>query len=128
MAVRESPGLNDLASAVSEHPEGSRLRINLQPRSSRDKIGRILAGELKVHVTAPPVDDAANEKLIELLSSSLRHPRGSVRLIRGAASRHKTVHITGLTAAEVRNRLGLASMNSTLTSGKTGARPRRSSG
>ena len=92
---------------LAEQPGGALLRIKLQPRASRCEIGAVAAGELKVKVTAPPVDHAANEALIEFLAEVLECPRGSVSLIRGATARHKVVRITGLNAAEIERRLGL---------------------
>lgn len=91
---------------LSEQPEGVLLRVKLQPRASRCEIGSVTAGELKVKVTAPPVDHAANEALIEFLAGVLKCPRGSVRLIRGATARHKIIQITGLNVAEIERRLG----------------------
>ena len=56
------------------------------------KSGEPLGDELKIKVTAPPVDAAANQALIELLAEKLDCPRGRVELIRGQTSRHKTDH------------------------------------
>src|SRR5437016_4300298 len=82
------------------------LSIKLQPRASRNEIGEPLGNELKVKVTAPPVDSAANEALVRLLADELDCPRGSVQLARGQTSRHKIVVIQGLSASEVLERLG----------------------
>jgi len=56
---------------------------------------------LKIKVTAPPVDAAANQALIELLADTLDCSRGKVELIRGQTSRHKTIMLHGLKPAEV---------------------------
>ena len=82
------------------------LAIKLQPRASKDEIGEPLGAELRVKVTAPPVDAAANEALIRLLAETLNCPRGKVELIRGHTSRHKTLKIHGLSAQEILKRLG----------------------
>lgn len=84
---------------------GAQLAVKLTPRSSRDEIGEPLGNELRVKVTAPPVDAAANEALVRLLAGSLGCPRGAVRLIRGHTSRHKIIQVTGLTAEAVSARL-----------------------
>ena len=55
---------------------------------------------MKVKVTAPPVDSAANEALLRFLAEKLGCPRGAVKLVRGHASRHKLIFLHGLTAAE----------------------------
>jgi uncharacterized protein YggU (UPF0235/DUF167 family) len=66
-----------------------------------------VAGELRVRVTAPPVDGAANEALLALLAARLRLPRRALALERGAAARRKVVAIAGLDAETFWRRLGL---------------------
>ena len=78
------------------------LAVKLQPRASKNEIGDALGAELKIKVTAPPVDAAANQALIELLAEKLGCSRGKVELIRGRTSRHKTVMLHGFTADEAR--------------------------
>lgn len=87
-------------------PEGTRLRLKVQPRASRTEVGEPAADFLKVRVTAPPVDHAANEAVLELLAETLGVRRGAIQLLRGQSSRQKIVLITGLTPAEVLARLG----------------------
>ncbi len=86
--------------------DGVLLAIKLQPRASRNEIGEPLGAELRVKVTAPPVDAAANEALVRLLADTLDCPRNRVELVRGHTSRHKTVRLLGLSAEAVLSRLG----------------------
>ncbi len=79
--------------------------MKLQPRASRNEIGEALGDELRVKVTAPPVDSAANQALVELLAETLGCPRGKVELVRGQTSRHKTVKIYGAGVEEVLRKL-----------------------
>lgn len=81
------------------------LAVKLQPRASVNQIGKPLGDELRMKVTAPPVDDAANEALVELLAKSFRCPRNRVELVRGHASRHKTIKLHGFTAREIMEKL-----------------------
>ena len=90
-------------------PDGVRLSLKVQPRASRNEIGEVTDGELKVKVTAPPVDAAANEALLRLLAECLDCPRGAVQLIRGQTSRHKQVLIRGMSAEAVLEKLHIAS-------------------
>ena len=87
------------------------LAIKLQPRAASTEIGPVLGNELKIKVTAPPVDAAANEALVRFLADRLGCPRGAVRLVRGQTSRHKIVAVTGLSAALAAARLGAAGAN-----------------
>jgi hypothetical protein len=81
------------------------LSIKLQPRASSNEIGEVVGNELKIRVTAPPVDSAANEALVRLLAEVLGCPRSAVELVRGHASRRKVVAVYGVEAAEVLARL-----------------------
>ena len=82
-------------------PDGVLLSVKLQPRASADEIGKPLGDELRIKVTAPPVDSAANEALIRLLADHLNCPRSRVELVRGATSRHKVLKLHGLTVADI---------------------------
>ena len=90
---------------VKEVGGGVQLSIKLQPRASRQQIGGVHGKELKISVTAPPVDAAANRALLEFLAEILDLPRSSMELVRGQTSRHKTLFIHGVSAAELMEKL-----------------------
>ena len=77
-------------------PDGVLLAVKLQPRASKNEILGALGEELRIKVTAPPVDAAANEALVRLLAETLDCPRSKVELIRGHTSRHKTIKLHGM--------------------------------
>ena len=85
--------------------DGVLLSVKLQPRASANAIGDALGSELRIKVTAPPVDAAANEALVKLLAKQLNCPRNRVELVRGHTSRHKTVKLYGLAPEEVVQKL-----------------------
>jgi uncharacterized protein len=87
-------------------PNGVWLAIKLQPRASTNEIGEVLGNELRIKVTAPPVDSAANEALVRFLAETLDCARNRVELVRGQTSRHKTVRVLGMTAEDVVKRIG----------------------
>jgi uncharacterized protein (TIGR00251 family) len=93
-------------SFLRDQPDGVLLSVKLQPRASANEIGEPLGGELRIKVTAPPVDAAANEALVRLLADTLDCPRGRVELVRGQTSRHKLVKLYGITAAAALEKLG----------------------
>jgi hypothetical protein len=93
---------------LTPQAEGVSLAIKLQPRAAKNEIGDASGPELRIKVTAPPVDAAANEALLRLLADTLDCPRGKVELIRGQTARHKVVKIFGLTGPEVLARLRAA--------------------
>ncbi len=83
----------------------TRISVRLTPRASRDEIVGLRDGVLRVRVTAPPVDGAANEALLRLLAKALRVPPRDLRIASGAASRTKVVEVAGLDSGEVAERL-----------------------
>lgn len=87
--------------------EGARLTLHVQPRGARNAIEGVHGDALKVRLTAPPVDGAANEALIRFLAGELGVSRAALTLTSGATSRRKTVAVAGLDPEQVRARLGL---------------------
>lgn len=80
-------------SAIEQNKDGIRLRIFLQPKASKDYIAGIHDDELKITITAPPVDGQANAHLLKFLSKSFKVPKSSILLEKGELSRHKQVWI-----------------------------------
>src|ERR1051326_1470219 len=85
--------------------DGVVLSLKIQPRASANEIGEPLANELRVKVTAPPVDSAANEALVRLLAEALDCPRNRIELLRGQTSRHKILKVYGISAETVLGKL-----------------------
>ncbi len=94
-----------LPSWLQVRPDGVVICLKVQPRASRNEVGDPIGSELKVKVTAPPVDSAANEALIRFLVERLGCARNAVQLVRGATSRHKQVLIVGVPAADIAGNL-----------------------
>lgn len=90
---------------LKPHPDGTCLCLKVQPRASRNEIGEALGEELKLKVTAPPVDSAANEAVLRYLAEILGCPRGAVQLLRGNTSRHKQILLRDLSAETVSAKL-----------------------
>jgi len=93
-------------SYLHETDDGVILRIKVQPRASRDEVVGVQGDALKVRITAPPVEGAANTHLLTVLAKQLGIPRGRLELRTGSTSRLKSITIQGISAAEVRRRLG----------------------
>lgn len=82
------------------------LRVLVQPRASRTRCCGIHAGELKLQLTSPPVDGAANDCCREFLAKQLKLPKSAVTIVQGETSRHKRLRIEGATPQHL-TRLGL---------------------
>jgi uncharacterized protein (TIGR00251 family) len=77
------------------------LEVLVQPRASRARLGPIHGDRLKVAVCAPPVDGEANAAVVELVAGALGVARGQVVVVRGEASRRKTLRVVGASLAAV---------------------------
>jgi len=76
-------------------PSSARLRVHLKPGASESVIEGWMDGELVVRVRERPIDNRANEAMIALLADALHVARGSLRIVSGGKSRHKTVEAEG---------------------------------
>lgn len=48
---------------------------------------------MKIRITAPPVEGAANEAVVAFLAKTWRIPKKDVNLVRGLKSRHKVIFL-----------------------------------
>ncbi len=86
---------------LREHDGGVTFDVLVQPRASREKLGPLHDGRLKVAVTSPPVDGEANAAVIALLAKRLGVAKGAVEVVAGASSRRKTVRVAGVGRAAI---------------------------
>jgi uncharacterized protein (TIGR00251 family) len=75
--------------------------VRVTPRASREGIEGEYQGALKVRLTAPPLEDRANEALRRLLAARLNVPLSAVRIVSGEKSRNKRVAIAGASRERV---------------------------
>ena len=73
--------------------QGLILHVHVQPRASQNRLVGRHGGSLKIALSAPPVDNAANTALLSFLAALLRIPRSSLTLLSGDKSREKRVQI-----------------------------------
>lgn len=79
--------------AVVRDGEDLVLHLYIQPKASRDKIVGLHGEELKIAITAPPVDGKANAHLTKVLSKQFRVAKGQILIEKGELGRHKQVRI-----------------------------------
>ena len=77
------------------------LAVRIQPRASKNGVIRMEDGSLKIRLTAPPVNGAANEALVEFLSKILFISKSAVEIVSGHTSREKRVKISGMDEADI---------------------------
>jgi uncharacterized protein (TIGR00251 family) len=77
-------------------PAGVTLTVRIQPRASKNEAVRRENGGIKIRLTAPPVDGAANEALVKFLADRFSVARSQVEIVSGHASRDKIVRVNGV--------------------------------
>lgn len=87
---------------VREDSGGVSFGVRVSPRASRDAVMGVHDGALKIALTAPPVEGAANAALIAFLAKALGVAKRAVTISAGEASRQKVIHVDGVTAEQVR--------------------------
>lgn len=92
-------------SFIKEHAGYWTLAVRVTPRASRAKILGNSNERLRIALTAPPVENAANESLIEFLSELLGIPKRAISIIQGLQGREKLLRIEGLLSDQVPERL-----------------------
>jgi len=80
-------------SAVSACDDGLVLRLYIQPKASRDSIVGLHGDEVKVAITAPPIDGKANAHLVKFLAKQFRVAKSQITIEKGELGRHKQVKI-----------------------------------
>lgn len=69
------------------------VKLYVQPKASRDKIIGLHGEELKIAITAPPIDGKANEHLTKYLSKQFKVAKKNIAIEKGELGRHKQVRV-----------------------------------
>ncbi len=72
------------------------ISVKVVPKAKKVCVKKLSPGQYKVYLTKPPVDGAANEQLVEVLSEFFEVKKRDVILIKGSQSRNKIVEIKGI--------------------------------
>ena len=87
---------------IREQDGAVTFEVRVAPRASRNRVVGIQDGALKVALTAPPIDGAANEALRKLLAKALGVAKSDVEILRGDRARTKVLRVHGVSAGDVR--------------------------
>jgi uncharacterized protein (TIGR00251 family) len=90
---------------ITDAESGVAFPVRVIPRASRNEIEGVTGNALKVRVTAPPVEGAANKALIELLAERLKVRKSQIEIVAGQTSQKKMISVVGLRPSEVEERL-----------------------
>ena len=86
---------------ISEDGNGVRLRVYVQPRGAKNEILGMQGDALKIRVTSPPVEGAANHELTRFLAGLLDVPRSRIEILTGHKSRYKTIRISDASPEQI---------------------------
>lgn len=87
--------------SIREIEGGVRIDILVVPKASRARFGPLHGDRIKVSVTSPPVDGAANQAVVVLLAKVLGRTKRDVQVLSGHSSRRKTVQVMGICSKQV---------------------------
>lgn len=91
---------------LTEGKDGIVLKLYIQPRASKNEIIGIYDGvALKIRLTSPPVEGAANAACIKLIADILGIRKNQIELVSGQKSRIKQIKIIGISLKEAENSL-----------------------
>lgn len=91
----------ELQCCVTQSNDATLIALLVQPRASKNTLCGLQGDELKVRLTSPPVDGAANKMCCTFFARLLGCSKSSVTIERGHTSRHKQLRIEACSAAEV---------------------------
>ena len=77
--------------SIQKKSQGIVFKVLVQPRSSKNMLAGLHNDALKVRLTAPPVNNAANRMSIKFLAKALGVPKSSLEIVSGHTSRNKQV-------------------------------------
>lgn len=80
-------------SVVTPILDGLVIRLYIQPKASRDQIIGLHGDEIKVAITAPPVDGQANAHLVKFLAKQFKVAKSNITIEKGELGRHKQLRI-----------------------------------
>jgi len=86
---------------IQETLEGVVFKAAVQPRGARNEIVGLKGDTLKIKLTAPPVEGAANRMCVEFIAKALKVRKSDVAIIRGKGSRTKQVLVRSTTRKKV---------------------------
>lgn len=89
---------------IEEKNGGVVFGVRVIPRASKNAFAGEHDGAVKIRISAPPVDGAANNEVIAFLAKAFGIAKSSVTIENGLASRNKLIRIDGLNREEFLDR------------------------
>jgi len=93
---------------IQEDSRGSTIEFSVRPKAGRCRVVEASAERIRIEVSSPPEDGKATLQAIRTLADAIGVLSSSLELLKGRTSRHKTVLVPGIGAAECLKRLQAA--------------------
>lgn len=87
---------------IKQDGNGVVFRVKVQPRASKNGLAGDMEGVLKIRLTAPPVDGAANEACCKFLAEIFATAKSNVEILSGHTGRNKLIRVAGVTVDQAR--------------------------
>jgi len=85
--------------------QGLTLSVHVQPRASANQLAGLQGDALKIKLTSPPVEGAANKALIEFMAQLLGLAKSRIQVLKGGHSRQKLLRIEGISVEQFMGKL-----------------------
>ena len=90
---------------INSYKSGIRFSAVIQPRSTQNEVFGVHNNSLKIRLTSPPVDGAANKTCIKFLAKSLGVSPSKIRIVAGLNNKNKIIEIDDIDEPAFRNKL-----------------------
>lgn len=87
---------------LSGSRQGVLLRVRVVPGASRNQVAGEIQGRLRLRIQSPPVEGAANRELVKYVAGLFGLRKSRVTIVKGDASREKTLLLEGRNLDEAR--------------------------
>jgi uncharacterized protein (TIGR00251 family) len=99
--------MHDSPMRVREIDSGVEIALHVLPRAKRSEISGLYDGAIRLKISAPPVDDAANRAIVEFFAALLQLPKSRLRIVSGIKSRDKVLRIESMSVRDFSRHLPL---------------------
>lgn len=94
-----------IKAALNQKADTLLVAVYLQPNASKNAFAGFRGEMLKVCVSAPPVENAANNACIEFFAKTFKLPKRNIWIQSGNTSRNKIIALQGISVESFRQKL-----------------------
>jgi uncharacterized protein len=81
---------------------GTAISVKVIPRAKKNEVAGLMEdGSVRIRLTAPPVEGAANQALVEFLAQLLQIHKNQIEIVAGLSSERKLISLLGISPQSV---------------------------